>query len=195
MVVGGKKIEADLRVLEKEYAREEKAVVVVDGASRPNGHSAANGNSATNGAGKTSAIGFEEVMSGIHKTLSCFTLTSTPTRRHHEQSIAVLRRKRSSQRRRLPLNQNDITLDHDNPLNPFPKRRPRLLVATNRSPHGNPLLRSKLQPPRILRSHDLLLPHQSAPTRPPPATQREPEMETPLHGRRHPHRIQLEKEH
>ena len=92
MVVGGKKIEADLGVLEKEYAREEKAVVV-DGGSRPNGHSAANGNSATNGAGKTSAIGFEEVMSRIHNILSCFTLTSTPTRRHHEQSTAVLRMK------------------------------------------------------------------------------------------------------
>ena len=47
MVVGGKTIDADLGVLEKEYAREEKAVVE-DGGSRPNGHSAANGNSATN---------------------------------------------------------------------------------------------------------------------------------------------------
>ena len=45
VVVGGKKIEADLGVLEKEYAREEKAVVV-DGGSRPNGHSAVNGNPA-----------------------------------------------------------------------------------------------------------------------------------------------------
>lgn len=90
VVVGGKKIEADLGMLEKEYAREEKAVVV-DGGSRPNGHSAANGNSATNGAGKTSATGFEEVMSRTHKTPSCFTLTSTPIRRHHEQSTAVLR--------------------------------------------------------------------------------------------------------
>ena len=89
VVVGGKKMQVDLGVLEKEYAREEKAVVV-NGVSQPNGHSAVNGNSALNGAGKTFAVGLEEVMSRIHRSPLCFTLTSLPTCRHHELSTAVL---------------------------------------------------------------------------------------------------------
>ena len=65
VVVGGKKIEADLGVLEKEYARE------ANGGSQLNGHAATNGNSAPNGTSKASAVGFEEVSSRICETLIC----------------------------------------------------------------------------------------------------------------------------
>ena len=90
VVVGGKKIEADLGVLEKEYAREEKTLQpnghsVVNGDSAMNGNSAVNGNSAPNGASKTSGVGFEEVRSRTQQTPLYSKLISTSVVRPHEQ--------------------------------------------------------------------------------------------------------------
>ena len=83
VVVGGKKIEADLGVLEKEYTREEKPGAVANGGSQLNGHAAMNGNSAPNGASKASAVGFEEVSSRIYETLICPKLISMSILRLH----------------------------------------------------------------------------------------------------------------
>ena len=70
VVVGGKKIEADLGALEKEYTREEKASGAVqhNGHTTANGDTAVNGNLAPNGASEKLAVGFEEVSSRNHKT-------------------------------------------------------------------------------------------------------------------------------
>ena len=78
VVVGGKKIEEDLGVLEKEYARDmngasEKTSLrngSTNGHAVVNGESAVNGMSASNGTSKKPAVGFEEVRSRTrtHKT-------------------------------------------------------------------------------------------------------------------------------
>ena len=80
VVVGGKKINADLGVLEKEYARDANGVgekaLLTNGHSAVNGDApAVNGDSAPNGVGKTSAVGFEQLASGRHKIPLCSKLT------------------------------------------------------------------------------------------------------------------------
>ena len=84
VIVGEKKIEADLGALEKEYTREKKAsgVVQPNGHTTVNGDTAANGNLAPNVGSEMLAVGFEEVNSQMTKP-NYAVLTSMSLFSHH----------------------------------------------------------------------------------------------------------------